>query len=188
MSGKLSRRHVLGALTTTTTTYHTIPYHTIGPRLPLPPRPRKPGLHQLCCAGPTRIEQRPSAPALVRFGGTRVVRPHALWALRSHCTLSGPGGCYSCGEPVSHPLPPPHGALQHSSRLCPARPHAAPPAQLHAALHCGPTPRPNAATCAHPRPRIAPLRGPTLRPGVATCCAPAQPRAAALPQPLRPSK
>ena len=29
MSGNFSRRHVLGAITTTTTTYHTIPYHTI---------------------------------------------------------------------------------------------------------------------------------------------------------------
>ena len=87
--------------------------------------------------------------------------PPSLWALRSHCTLSGRGGCYSCGEPVSHPLVPPHGALQHSSRLCPVRPHAAPPAQPHAALHCRPTPRRNTATCAPVlRPCAVPHRAP----------------------------
>ena len=130
------------------------------PRLPLPPRPRAPRPHQLCCAGPTGNGQRPSAPALVRFGGTQADHPHALRAVRSHSTLSGPGGRYSCGGPVSHPPALLHGAPQHSRRLGPsATPRCAP-----CAAACG------AASQTH----AAPQRSCVLRASAAPYCAPAR--------------
>ena len=79
--------------------------------VPLPSWPRTPGPHQLCCAGPTEIGQCPFAPALVRYRGTQADRPHALRVVHSHSTQCAPGGCYCCGEPVSHPPAPPLGAV-----------------------------------------------------------------------------